>query len=114
MWLMLQADRPSDYVVATGKTYSVRKWVERAFGCVNLILQWSGEGTSEVGKDQLGRILVRVDPSYFRPTEVDLLMGDASKIQNELGWKPDIDLDTLVQEMVTADLQTCDQSYLGW
>ena len=85
MWLMLQASVPDDYVLASNKTHSVRFFVEKAFSCIGKQITWSGSGVNEVGMDQFGKVLVRIDPTYFRPTEVDLLIGCPTKAQAELG-----------------------------
>lgn len=91
MWLMLQQDEPVDYVIATGESHSVREFVEAAFRYVGVEIIWEGKGTSEVGKDAAtGKIRVKVNPKYFRPAEVDLLMGDSTKARKELGWKPKV------------------------
>jgi GDPmannose 4,6-dehydratase len=104
MWLMLQHDHPDDYVIATGQMHSVREFVERAFACVGITIAWRGSGVDEVGYDQeTGTILVRVDPRYFRPAEVDQLVGDASKARKELGWCPTTSFDELVRLMVETD-----------
>ncbi len=106
MWLMLQQDTPDDYVLATGKTYTVRHFVNLAFKRVGIELIWEGTGVDEKGKNkETGEILVEVDPKYFRPTEVDLLIGDPSKAKEKLGWKHKYDLPELVNEMVDADLK---------
>jgi len=105
MWRILQQDQPDDYVLATGETHSVREFVERAFACVDRELVWRGTGVDEVGIERRsGRELVRVDPRYFRPTEVDLLLGDPSKARERLGWRHRTSFPDLVQEMVAADL----------
>ena len=105
MWRMMQQDQPDDYVLATGVTTPVRAFVEEAFRQVDVAVTWKGAGVDEVGVDSANdRVLVRVDPNYFRPTEVDLLVGDASKAQNRLGWKPEIGWRSLCAEMVRADL----------
>jgi GDPmannose 4,6-dehydratase len=105
MWLMLQQPEPDDYVMATGKSYSVRDFAERAFACVGRTISWKGKGREEIGLDvKSGQVLIRVDPAYYRPTEVDHLLGDASKARVKLGWKPKITFDELVCEMVNADL----------
>jgi GDPmannose 4,6-dehydratase len=103
MWRMLQHHEPGDYVVATGETHSVREFVAAAFAHAGLALTFRGEGVDEEGVDAAGRVRVRVDPRYFRPTEVDLLLGDASKARDVLGWKPGIAFDKLVAVMVEAD-----------
>lgn len=106
MWLMLQQDTPKDYVVATGKTYTVRQFVEYAFEEVGIDLRWEGEGENEVGIDaHSGKILVLIDTKYYRPAEVELLWGDPSKAERELGWKAKTDLKELVKIMVDYDLK---------
>ncbi len=105
MWLMLQQNEPDDYVLATGEAHSVREFVERAFACTGREIQWRGRGVHEVGLDaRSGKELVRVDPRYLRPTEVDLLQGDASKARARLGWRHRTAFPDLVREMVEADL----------
>jgi GDPmannose 4,6-dehydratase len=104
MWRMLQADAPDDYVVATGETHSVREFCNAAFARVGLPLTWRGKGVDEVGVDGEGRTLVAVNPRYFRPAEVDYLLGDASKAKDRLGWKSTTDFAALVDMMVDADL----------
>jgi GDPmannose 4,6-dehydratase len=105
MWKMLQADEPEDYVIATGETHSVREFCELAFERVGLPLSWRGEGLEEQGMGPDGQCLVRVDPRYFRPSEVDLLLGDASKARRDLGWEPETRFRSLVDMMVDADLE---------
>jgi GDPmannose 4,6-dehydratase len=110
MWLILQQREPDDYVLATGEGYSVREFIERAFACVGRAIEWRGEGIEEVGIDaKTGKHLVRIDPRYFRPTEVDELLGDASKARAKLGWKPTVTFAELVAEMVQSDLETIDR-----
>jgi GDPmannose 4,6-dehydratase len=105
MWLMLQQDAPDDYVLATGEAHSVREFIERAFACTGREILWRGRGVDEVGLDaRSGKELVRVDPRYFRPTEVDLLQGDPSKARARLGWRHRTTFPELVREMVEADL----------
>jgi GDPmannose 4,6-dehydratase len=105
MWRMLQQPAPDDYVLATGKSHTVREFVDRAFACVGRTLEWRGKGVDETGIDsRSGEAVVRIDPRYFRPTEVDHLRGDASKARRVLGWAPKVDLNALVREMVAADL----------
>ena len=112
MWLMLQQEKASDYVVATGKTYTVRDFVNMAFAEVGISLEWQGSGLTEVGVDlKTGKTLVRIDPKYFRPVEVDLLWGDSTKAKLELGWKPKTTLKELVRIMVNYDLNN--ESYGG-
>lgn len=110
MWRMLQQPTPDDYVLATGETHTVRSFVEKAFAHVGMNIVWRGEGVNEQGIDSHnGRVLVEVDPRYFRPTEVDLLVGDPSKAFEKLGWKHTSNLDTLVKEMMEADLRNVAQ-----
>lgn len=107
MWLMLQQEKPGDYVLATGKTYTVREFVERAFNEINIELIWHGEGEQERGLNlSNNEVLVEIDPRYYRPTEVDLLIGDPSKAKEVLGWQSSTTLDALVKEMVSEDLKT--------
>jgi GDPmannose 4,6-dehydratase len=104
-WLMLQQDRPQDYVIATGTQYSVRDFVEKAATHLGMRIEWRGSGTEEVGIDRKsGHTVVRIDPRYFRPAEVETILGDASRARAELGWAPHLDFDELVREMVDADL----------
>ena len=106
MWLMMQQDKPDDYVLATGETHSVREFVVAAFARAGLEIAWSGDGIHEEGRcAKTGRVLVKVDERYFRPTEVDLLLGDPSKARARLGWSHKITFDELVREMVDADLR---------
>jgi len=104
MWRMLQQPTPADYVIATGETHTVRELVTLAFAHVGLPLSWEGTGVSEQGRAADGRVLVAVDPAYFRPAEVDLLLGDASKAHRELGWRATTPFAELVSLMVEADL----------
>lgn len=105
MWLMLQQDEPDDYVIATGETHSVREFVEKAFEYVGINIIWKGKGVNEVGVDKrTGKILVRVDPKYFRPTEVHVLQGDYSKAKEKLGWEPTVRFEQLVEIMMKHDL----------
>jgi GDPmannose 4,6-dehydratase len=106
MYLILQQDQPEDFVIATGVTTTVRDFVDMAFRHVDIQLDWEGKGIQEKGRDRkTGKILVEVDPRYFRPTEVDLLLGDPTKAQTKLGWKPRCDLGTLVREMMDHDMK---------
>merc|ERR1712003_321535 len=108
MWMMLQVDVPEDFVLATGETHTVREFVERAFKVVDIDIKWKGAtGTvDEVGVDAKNedRVLVKIDPAYFRPTEVDLLLGDPTKAKNKFGWESSTSFDQLVKEMVEADI----------
>jgi GDPmannose 4,6-dehydratase len=106
MWRIVQQAEPSDYVLATGETHSVREFVELAFSKVGRKIEWKGKGTDEIGVDGgTGETLVRIDSRYFRPTEVDLLLGDPSKARRELGWKHTVTFPELVAEMVKSDLE---------
>lgn len=114
MWLMMQQEEPDDFVLATGKTTSVRKFCEMAFGHAGIELEWEGEGVNERGIDkETGKTVIEVDPQYFRPTEVDLLLGDPTKAQEKLGWKFEYDIDALVEDMVKADHQSLLDSING-
>ncbi|MBU2805847.1 GDP-mannose 4,6-dehydratase [Acidithiobacillus ferridurans] len=105
MWLMLQQDQPDDYVIATGQTWTVRDFVERAAGYAGFAIAWEGEGAQERGIDrQSGKTIVRVNPAFYRPAEVDVLIGDAGKARASLGWSPEVDFDSLVRMMTEADL----------
>jgi GDPmannose 4,6-dehydratase len=112
MWLMVQRDEPDDYVLATNETHAVREFVEKAFACVGTTVEWQGEtGTvNEIGVDakDASRVLVKIDPQYFRPTEVEILIGDPAKATKHLGWKPKILFQQLVEEMVLADVALID------
>jgi GDPmannose 4,6-dehydratase len=112
MWLMLQQDQAQDYVIATGQQYSVRQFVTRAAEHLGIRLHWNGEGVDERGMDAAGRVIVVVDPRYFRPAEVETLLGDASKAQRELGWQPRIGFTELVSEMVAEDLKEAERDAL--
>ena len=110
MWRIVQQDEPEDFVLATGETHEVREFVELAFAEVGKKISWQGEGADEIGRDyDNGRVLVRIDPRYFRPTEVDLLLGDPSKARTKLGWKHTTPFPQLVSEMVTSDLALIEQ-----
>jgi GDPmannose 4,6-dehydratase len=106
MWRILQQPEPDDYVLATGESHSVREFVEKGFAQIGIRIAWAGKGVEERGIDaESGRVLVKVDPRYFRPTEVDLLIGDASKAKEKLGWRHRVSFDELVAEMVASDLK---------
>jgi GDPmannose 4,6-dehydratase len=115
MWMILQADEPEDWVIATGKTTPVREFVRMAFNEVGIELEFKGSGINEVAivskcnnpefQIEIGKEVLAVDPKYFRPTEVDLLIGDASKANNKLGWKPEYDLNDLVKDMMRSDIK---------
>ena len=104
-WLMLQQDSPEDYVISTGEQHSVREFVDIASAKIGINITWQGSGVDEKGVDQNGDIVVQVDPKYFRPTEVETLLGDSSKAKQKLGWSPRISFDSLVNEMIDEDLQ---------
>jgi GDPmannose 4,6-dehydratase len=105
MWRMLQVDVAEDFVLATGVAITVRELCERIFARVGMLIQWSGSGLEEVGRDQNGKVVVRIDPKYFRPSEVPFLLGDATKARTKLGWNPSYTVDTLIDEMVTEELR---------
>jgi len=106
MWLMLQQEKPKDYVIATGEQHSVREFCEIAFKELGINLEWQGEGTNEKGiNKETSEVIIEVDPRYFRPSEVESLLGDSSKAREELGWKPKISFSELVKEMVRSDLE---------
>ena len=111
-WLMLQQETPEDYVIATGIQYSVRDFVAAAAAELGIQVRWEGECVDEKGYDQHGRCIVSVDPRYFRPTEVETLLGDASKAREKLGWSPKISFEELVQEMVREDLRGAERDEL--
>ena len=116
-WMMLQQEKPDDYVIATGVQYSVREFIEKSAAYMGVTLDWSGEGVDEIAtvaviEDnekcpglKVGQVIVRIDPRYFRPTEVDTLLGDPSKAKQELGWEPEITLDEMIAEMMHYDIR---------
>ena len=113
MWLMLQHPGPVDFVIATGKTYSVREFVEKAFLKTGTEICWEGKEENEKGKDsKTGKTLVEIDPRYFRPTEVDYLLGDPSRAKKLLGWEAKVSFDELVTIMVHHDLEVAAQEHL--
>jgi GDPmannose 4,6-dehydratase len=114
MWLILQQDRPDDYVLATGECYTVRQFVEYAFAEIGVAIKWRGQGADEKGYDAAsGRVLIEVDPRYFRPTEVEILVGDATKARKQLGWTHETSFEELVTEMVREDLRWLDREAQG-
>jgi GDPmannose 4,6-dehydratase len=113
MWLMLQQEQPEDYVIATGETHTVREFVEKAFAEVEMPVAWEGEGAAEVGRNVgTGQTLVQIDPRYFRPTEVDFLLGDPAKAREKLGWQPRMSFDKLVKVMMEHDLKEAERDRL--
>jgi GDPmannose 4,6-dehydratase len=106
MWMMMQQEKPDDYVIATGETHTVREFTEKAFAHVGITLKWKGEGVDEVGYNaETGEEHVKIDPRYFRPTEVEHLLGDPTKAKTVLGWTPETTFDQLVKDMVDSDIQ---------
>jgi GDPmannose 4,6-dehydratase len=103
-WLVLQQEKPQDYVIATGEQYTVREFVQRCARLLQLDLTWQGSGVDEKALDVEGNVIVSVDPRYFRPTEVETLLGDLRRAMRELGWRPRTSVDELVREMVESDL----------
>lgn len=111
-WMMLQQDEPEDFVIATGVQYSVRDFVNLAAKEVGIEITWRGEGIQETGSDQNGNVIVRVDPRYFRPTEVETLLGNPAKAKEKLGWTPKISFEELVAEMMREDLKLAEKNVL--
>lgn len=112
-WLMLQQGEPEDFVIATGEQHSVREFVSIAAKSLGMDIRWSGQGVDEVGTDTAsGRVVVRVDPRYFRPTEVDTLLGDATKARDKMGWVPKIGFQEMVSEMIQSDLRIAERDSL--
>ena len=105
MWLILQHQIPDTFVLATGRTVTVREFVEMTAKILNINLQWRGEGIEEVGIDaDTGKVIIKINPKFYRPAEVDILLGDPTKAKNLLGWMPDTSLEELCSIMVEADL----------
>ena len=114
MWMIMQSEVPGDWVLATGKTRSIREFAEATFAELDIDLQWEGEGEDEVAVDKSsGRIIIRIDPLYFRPTEVDLLVGDYTKAKNDFGWEPEISFEKMVSDMVSRDLLLAQQEHVS-
>ncbi len=111
-WLMLQQERPQDFVIATGEQHSVHEFVDLTASFLDLKITWEGTGADEVGRDEKGRVIVAVDPRYYRPTEVETLLGDATKARTELGWKPRTTFRELVKEMAEEDLRAAQRDAL--
>ena len=109
MWMMLQQDQPDDYVVATNEMHSVREFIEKSFACVDIQIEWEGEGVEEIGRNaQTGDVIVRMDQRYYRPCEVDQLLGNPEKAKRQLGWEPTVKFEELVQIMTQGDLRLLD------
>jgi len=105
MWLMLQQETPDDYVIATNETRTVREFVEIAFRCVDIEVEWSGEGINEIGKDKAtGKLIIKINPQFFRPAEVEILIGDPAKADTNLGWEREIPFAELVERMIKNDM----------
>lgn len=111
-WLMLQQDKPDDFVIATGVQFSVRQFVDAAAKELGIPITWQGEGVEETGRDENGKVIVKVDPRYFRPTEVETLLGDPTKAREKLGWTPKTSFAELVAEMVREDLRSAERDEL--
>jgi GDPmannose 4,6-dehydratase len=111
-WLMLQQEKPEDYVIATGVQHSVREFVEVAAAKIEMKITWGGEGVDERGYDEKGNCVVAIDPRYFRPAEVETLLGDPTKAREKLGWKPRTNFQELVTEMITSDLEAAQRDVL--
>ena len=111
-WLMLQQEQPEDFVIASGEQHTVREFVELAGAKLGMTIRWQGTGSNEYGCDQDGNVVVRIDNRYFRPTEVDALLGDATKAREKLGWKPMISFEKLVTEMIESDLRNAERDSL--
>ena len=106
MWLMLQQDKPDDYVLSTGEMHTVREFAQKAFEVAGINIIWEGSGIDKKGiNEKTGEVIIEVDPYYFRPTEVNLLIGDSTKARTKLGWKPRISFNDLIVEMVEHDLK---------
>jgi GDPmannose 4,6-dehydratase len=112
-WLMLQQETPKDYVIATGEQHSVREFVDLAAGFLDMRIKWVGEGAEEKGIDTAGNVVVAIDPRYYRPTEVNSLLGDPGKARRELGWKPRVSFQDLVKEMAEEDLHAAERDALA-
>ncbi len=110
MWMMLQQDEADDFVVATGEMHTVREFIEKSFAHVGRTIEWQGQGVDEVGIDTTtGKVVMRVDPKYFRPAEVEQLLGDPSKAKDKLGWEPTVKFEELVKIMTDGDLRLLDE-----
>ena len=114
MWLILNQDRPDDFVIATGETHTIKEFVTEAFNYAGYDIKWIGRGIKEKGVDKkTGKVLIEIDPRYFRPTETEILLGDASKVKKKLGWKPKIRFAELVKIMIDADMRAMNLKPIG-
>jgi len=111
-WLMLQQDKPDDFVIATGEQHSVREFIEITAKKIDIEISWQGSEEKEEGRDQEGNCIIKIDPKYYRPTEVEELLGDPTKAKEQLGWSPKVKFDELVEEMIAADLQSAEKDKL--
>ena len=111
-WLMLQQETPEDFVIATGEQHSVREFIEETAHELGMSIAWHGRGVNQEGHDSQGKCIIRIDPKYFRPTEVASLLGDAAKARRQLGWKPRVTFRDLVAEMVKADWEAAERDKL--
>ena len=110
MWLMLQQEKPDDYIIATGKTTTVRDFINAVFKEIGITILWDGKGINEKGiNKETGKVIIEIDPLYFRPAEVDILLGDPSKAEKKLGWKPKVELDELVKMMTVSDMKLAEK-----
>lgn len=109
MWMMLQQETPGDYVIATNKMHTVREFIEKSFGCVGIKIDWEGKGIKEVGENKAtGELVVRMDARYYRPAEVEQLLGNPAKAKKQLGWEPKVKFEKLVKIMTEGDLRLLD------
>lgn len=114
MWMMLQQDKPDDYVIATGQMHTVREFIEKSFGILDMPIEWQGSGVNECGiNKKTGKTVIKIDPQYFRPAEVEQLLGNPSKAQNALGWKPEVTFEKLVEIMTKADWDAIKDGHAG-
>lgn len=111
-WMILQQDTPDDYVIASGEQHSVREFVEATAKVLDMKIRWDGKASDEKGYDEKGRCIVAISNRYFRPAEVDSLIGDASKAKQKLGWKPDVSFEQLVKEMALSDFELAKRDHL--
>jgi GDPmannose 4,6-dehydratase len=113
MWLILQAEQPDDFVLATNETHTIREFIEETFGVLGEEITWKGEGLNETGiLKSTGKVVVKIDPRYFRPAEVETLLGDPTKAREKLGWTPRTNFEDLVREMIQEDLRIAERDAL--